>query len=98
MCAPAGSQERNDEWPSLPGALQPSASGSKLNAAAKDFTPPGSEHGGAAAAAAPPAEANGLLPYRPYVPQPMPAPQVSTHTSLPCSTSLLLLFEWRTRI
>ena len=69
-----------EEWPSLPATLQASASGSKLNATAKDFTPPVSEHGGppapAADSAAQQPRASGQLPYRPYVPQPMPVPQV----------------------
>ncbi len=62
-----------EEWPSLPATLQASASGSKLSATAKDFTPPVSEHG---VASGTPAEAAEQLQYRPYVPQPMPAPQV----------------------
>ena len=73
-----------EEWPSLPATLQASASGSKLSATAKDFTPPVSEHGGqlSGPASGPPADAAAQpgaaeqLQYRPYVPQPMPAPQV----------------------
>ncbi|CAL8462822.1 g2356 [Coccomyxa elongata] len=81
---PQPGEKMREEWPSLPATLQASASGSKLSATAKDFTPPVSEHG---AASGTPAEAAAQVPaqpgaaeqlqYRPYIPQPMPAPQVA---------------------